>query len=105
MNLKEMTAIAAGFTLLWSTAQAGPESVQSAPSQSRAPIAAEVPESAGAPGSDVIVLEVQPMPGQGSEEEIAAMQMLLLQLLMMQQESDAAGLQIPSRSAPQGVEI
>jgi hypothetical protein len=56
-------------------------------------------------GSDVIVLDLAPMQGQASDEEIAAMQMLLLQLLMMQQEMGSSEAQMMRPDSVPGIEI
>jgi hypothetical protein len=102
MNTKQIGAAAAGLLLVLGAAQTGSEGLQGRPP---AGIAAEVPQGAGATGSDVIVLELAPMQGQASDEEIAAMQMLLLQLLMMQQEMGSGDAQMMRPSLVPGVEI
>ena len=102
MNTKQIGAAAAGLLLLLGAVQAGSEGLQARP---QAGIAAEVPQGIGANGSDVIVLELAPMQGQASDEEIAAMQMLLLQLLMMQQEMGSGEVQMMRPNPALGVEI
>jgi hypothetical protein len=97
MNTKRIGAAAAGLLLVLGAAQAG--------SEGPAGKAAEVPQGIGANSSDVIVLELAPMQGQASEEEIAAMQMLLLQLLMMQQEMGSGEVQMMRPNPALGVEI
>jgi hypothetical protein len=106
MNAKQQIgAAAAGLLLLLGVAQAGSDSVQGSPAQPRAGTAGEVPEGVGATGSDVLVLEVGPMQGQASEDEIAAMQMLFLQLLMMQQEMSGNASEIAVPTSDPGVRI
>jgi hypothetical protein len=55
MNTKQIGAAAAGLLLVLGAAQTGSEGLQGRPP---AGIAAEVPQGAGATGSDVIVLEL-----------------------------------------------
>lgn len=106
MNAKRQIGLAAaGLVLVLGVAQAGSDSVQGAPAQPRAAIAGEGPEGVGGTGSDVIVLEVGPIQGQASEDEIAAMQMLLLQLLMMQQEMGGNPAEIAVPTSDPGVRI
>ena len=105
MKANRITAAAAGLLLLWSGIQVSAQSVQGAPAQTGPAVAAEVPENAGATGGDVIVLEIGPMQGQPSEDEVAAMQMLLLQLLMMQQQEPAGEAQMMPSNATIGVSI
>jgi hypothetical protein len=105
MDSKRIAAAATGLLLLWGGVQVSAQSVQGSPAQRAPAITDGVPENAGATGGEVIVLEIGPMQGQPSEEEVAAMQMLLLQLLMMQQqEPSGEGVIIPS-NAPIGVSI
>jgi hypothetical protein len=106
MNTKQQIgAAAAGLLLILGVAQAGSEGRQAAPARPQAGVAAEVPQGPGATGSDVIVLDLAPVQGQASDEEIAAMQMLLLQLLMMQQEMGSSEAQMMRPDSVPGVEI
>jgi hypothetical protein len=106
VNTKQrIGAAAAGLVLVLGVAQAGSETGQAAPARPQAGLAAEVPQGTGAMGSDVIVLDLAPMQGQASDEEIAAMQMLLLQLLMMQQEMGSSEAQMMRPDSVPGVEI
>ena len=87
MNVKRIAAALIGLCMTWGTAQAGPGDslAQAAPP---AAIAGDAP--VGGTGGDVIILELGPMQGGHSAEDMAAMQLLLLQLLLMQSGAGGA---------------
>ena len=84
MKVRRFTAALASALLLWGSAHAQQQ-----------PETANTPESTGATGPGIVILELQGgQAAQPTPEETLAMQLLLLQLLMMQQES-AAGAESP----------
>src|SRR5438067_2016019 len=65
MKPKQIAAAAASLLLLWGSAQAEPEAARNAQAQPEA--AAEMPQGSGATSGEVIVFEMAPTQGQGSE--------------------------------------
>ena len=89
MKSKHIAALVASAGLIWGTAHAAPDIANIAPDQ-----------------PEVIILELQPMPGvqPGSEQEQAILGMLLLQLLnAMQAVGD--GIEVQLATPPQGQSI